>query len=71
MAKRTCKLAVATLRGNFRRAYWRGREDQQAGKTIEDCPYHDIRGNAGHVTFSRAYRNAWISGFSEAEIPYE
>lgn len=47
----------------FRRAFIRGREAARNGVPAEACPYEDLRGSAGRVTWSRAYRRAWMDGF--------
>lgn len=45
---------------------WAKQQGQRAfrrGLTEDDCPYQDIRGESGKVTFSRGWRNAWLEGF--------
>lgn len=34
-----------------------------AGKPTTACPYGDVRTNRGHVTWSRAFRRAWLQGW--------
>jgi ribosome modulation factor len=36
-----------------------------AGKPRSACPYPDKRKPNGKVTFSRAFRNAWLSGWDD------
>ena len=50
----------------FYRAYMRGREDLEAGKTV--CPYAETRGGKhGNVTtFSRAFMRYWREGWTDA-----
>ena len=43
----------------------KGREAARAGKREWDCPYPDYRTDRGGVTFSRAFRRAWLKGFRE------
>lgn len=37
----------------------------------EPCPYQDRRKMDGRITWSRAYRNAWLMGFQKAEIYFK
>lgn len=41
----------------------KGREARAAGLTEAHCPYVDVRKADGRLTWSRAYRNAWVVGF--------
>lgn len=41
-------------------AFWKGHQAAVAGRG--ECPYTDRRGKRGKVTWSRAYRNAWMAG---------
>lgn len=34
-----------------------------AGKSLDDCPYPDLRTDRGSVTWSRSFRRAWIKGW--------
>jgi len=53
----------------FAAAHHSGKEAFRAGKSLSDCPYHDIRaGKYGNiVTFSRAFMREWCEGFLEAQ----
>lgn len=49
--------------------YWakvRGLEAQLAGEPRDACPYEDKRTWRGSVTWSRAFRTAWLDGWDEA-----
>jgi hypothetical protein len=41
-------------------AFWKGHVAAVQGRG--ECPYSDLRGKRGKVTWSRAYRNAWMAG---------
>jgi len=49
----------------FEPARRKGREAFLAGRREEDCPYRDRRKEDGRLTFSRAWRLAWLEGFRE------
>lgn len=36
----------------------------QEGKSENACPYPDLRTDRGNVTFSRAYRRRWFTGYA-------
>ncbi len=40
----------------------KGREAYAAGLPESACPYADRRQSTGRLTFSRAWRNAWLQG---------
>jgi ribosome modulation factor len=40
-----------------------GRRCGLGGLPITDCPYKDKRKPDGRLTFSRAWRNAWVDGW--------
>lgn len=44
-----------------------GFEACRMGMALSDCPYPDYRGgeHGQVVSWSRAFRNAWVSGFKE------
>lgn len=44
----------------------KGREAFQAGLPESACPYKDHRKDDGRLTFSRAWRNAWLDGYRAA-----
>ena len=48
------------LIGAVRKGY-----EARQGKTgrMSDCPYKDKRGDNGRITFSRAFRKAWLAGY--------
>lgn len=52
---------------NLDRTEARGRADRLAGVAEEACPYRDLRTSRGAVTFSRAYRRAWLRGWREGD----
>lgn len=39
-----------------------------AGQEESDCPYKDTRTLDGRVSFSRAYRKAWLQGYNAAKL---
>lgn len=41
------------------------------GRTMADCPYKDTRKPDGRLTWSRAFRSAWIDGFRRAQKSIE
>lgn len=45
----------------------RGAEARRRGAKITDCPYRDKRTHSGKLTFSRAWRNAWLRGWTRAD----
>lgn len=47
----------------FDAAYDKGAIAAAAGDAESDCPYQDKRTDRGSVTFSRAWRKAWLKGF--------
>jgi ribosome modulation factor len=47
----------------LRGAYWRGYRAGESGQSQASCPYADVLSSRGHVTFSRAYINAWTEGW--------
>lgn len=47
----------------YRSAYDKGAAARAEGKTKDACPYDDKRTWRGAVTFSRAFRKAWLAGF--------
>jgi ribosome modulation factor len=56
-----------SFRRVFRRAYLDGRTAAFAGRKESACPYEDKLNWRGHVTFSRAFRNAWSAGWEDAQ----
>ena len=58
----------------FYRAYMRGREDFEAGKTV--CPYAEKRteyhnGTTFSAAFMRYWREGWTDARDKAEVRYE
>lgn len=49
----------------LRAAFKKGHDAAVAGMSRDACPYKDHRTTRGAVTFSRAYRKAWLKGFAE------
>lgn len=49
----------------LRAAMRRGYEARMRKIAREDNPYADVLNDAGRVTFSRAYRNAWFQGYDQ------
>lgn len=47
---------------SLRGAFERGERDAVAGKGEEACPYKDARKANGQLTWSRAFRSAWLDG---------
>jgi len=47
--------------------FWRGYQACKDGKPRSACPYEDVRGNAGHVTFARAFQRCWLNGWDQAK----
>ncbi|MGC3873356.1 Rmf/CrpP family protein [Halomonas sp. GXIMD04776] len=41
----------------------KGREARDRGDPRHACPYNDYRKDCGRLTFSRAFRNAWLHGW--------
>ncbi|NOI31892.1 Rmf/CrpP family protein [Vibrio coralliilyticus] len=41
----------------------KGYEAAKQGLAVSDCPYQDLRKESGKLTWSRAFRNAWLEGF--------
>jgi len=48
-------------------AYRKGRKARAEGLTLDDCPYRDKRKVDGRVTFSRAFRKAWVYGWDDRD----
>ena len=48
---------------NYDAIWQRGYLAAQAGEPRSSCPYADKRKKTGAVTWSRAYRNAWLTGW--------
>jgi len=46
----------------------KGREAFEAGLQESDCPYDDKRKPNGKLSWSRAWRNAWLMGFQLAKF---
>ncbi len=49
---------------SLRGAFERGMRDAAAGRRRDECPYADTRKANGRLTWSRAYRAAWLDGFA-------
>jgi ribosome modulation factor len=47
------------------RAVEKGRAAFHTGIPIDECPYPDHRNEYGRITWSRAFRIAWIDGWEE------
>lgn len=64
--------ALAYRNRQMRSAFWRGVKAFDAGLTLADCPYTDVRSLRGHATFARAFLKAWHDGFRLASCrkPY-
>lgn len=50
----------------FLAAEKKGREAFLAGRSEMDCPYLDKRKADGRLTFGRAWRLAWLTGYRAA-----
>jgi ribosome modulation factor len=49
-------------------AYRKGQQAARDGMSEADCPYEDLRDSyRNSVTFSRAFRRAWLEGFRVRE----
>jgi ribosome modulation factor len=55
----------------FDAAERKGKEAANAGLTRDACPYRDRRTYKGTVTFSRAFRRAWMKGWKSAQNSFE
>lgn len=44
-------------------AYNKGAQAAMDGKSIDSCPYNDVRNGMNRVTFSRAFRKEWLKGY--------
>jgi hypothetical protein len=53
----------------YKGAFRKGQKARLAGVPRTACPYSDLRGYRGHVTFSRAWKSAWQEGWDNAETP--
>lgn len=53
---------------SLRGAFERGERAHAEGLSIRDCPYEDKRKDNGRLTWSRAYRTAWVDGFKHASV---
>jgi len=51
-----------------RAAIIKGWQAFYAGLKEQDCPYKDSRTLDGRVSFSRAYRKAWLQGYNAAKL---
>jgi len=51
----------------MRGAYQKGRNAFADGVPITACPYNDKRKDDGRLTWSRAFRSAWVDGWREAQ----
>lgn len=58
---------MGARRDPFESARRKGAEAFVAGRSEMDCPYRDTRKADGRLTFSRAWRTAWLYGFREAK----
>ena len=47
-------------------AYHKGAYAAAQGLSSKHCPYADTRTQRGCVTFSRAFRRAWMTGYQDA-----
>lgn len=47
-------------------AVLKGEQAALAGQPESACPYKDKRVASGRLSFSRAWRNAWVSGHRQA-----
>lgn len=45
----------------------KGAEARRAGRPRRANPYPDLRTNKGAITWSRAFRTAWDSGWTKAD----
>lgn len=45
----------------------KGREARDRGDPRHACPYNDYRKDCGRLTFSRTFRNAWLSGWADRD----
>jgi len=45
----------------------KGREARDRGDPRHACPYNDYRKDCGRLTFSRAFRNAWLRGWEDRD----
>lgn len=56
---------MSVKRDPFAPAIQKGREAYLAGRSEKDCPYPDTRKEDGRLTFSRAWRHAWLEGYRQ------
>lgn len=53
-------------KGSFAGAVIKGREAARKGEARSSCPYPERVGiNKSGVTFSRAFRKAWLQGYDD------
>ena len=45
----------------------KGREARDRGDPRHACPYNGNRKDCGRLTFSRAFRNAWLHGWEDRD----
>ena len=48
-----------------RGAYMKGRCAALEGKSLNDCPYEDLRKPSGKLSWSRSFITAWRDGFKD------
>jgi ribosome modulation factor len=60
-ASRTMNKQLATA---FRKGYLAA---ETGSARLDGCPYRDKRSSLGRITFSRAFRNAWLAGYDRCQ----
>ena len=58
-----------TFRGRaLQAAFRKGQAARENGRSIFSVPYADLRTRRGAVTWSRAFRGAWLDGWMDANL---
>ncbi len=55
-------------RTSFDAAEEKGRQAARDNQPLDSCPYEDKRKPSGKLSWSRAYRNAWVHGWQDERI---
>ncbi|KAB2319009.1 hypothetical protein F8A86_11690 [Betaproteobacteria bacterium SCN1] len=56
------QVELVTKRSALDGARLKGAEAARSGLPVQTCPYRDKRTDSGRLSWSRAFRNAWLEG---------
>lgn len=63
---RNTAAGVCIMNKAFDGAIRKGAEAYRRGDPVSTCPYQDKRKDCGRLTWSRAFRAAWLDGWYDA-----